>query len=232
MTHSTPPKPRRLRKNAPAPTAATTDSILRVGEGRGFVVEDADNDRLVITAAHCLPLFPPCASASSLEERTYQALLGPIGQKAIVWAECFFVDPIGDIAVLGPPDSQELSEQWEAYDALMKKLIPLPIGGAPRDGQGWLLSLDGHWFRCDVQQHGGPLWISNAAEGIVGGMSGSPILTYDGTAIGVLCTSGGTGEVHTEGGPNPRLMYHLPTRFLPRRYRAKPAPNSTHKRAL
>jgi hypothetical protein len=61
----------------------------------------------------------------------------------------------------------------------------------------------------------GPLWIADATEGIGGGMSGSPILADDGTAIGLLCTSGGTGEVHTEGGPNPRLMCHLPMRFLP-----------------
>jgi hypothetical protein len=73
----------------------------------------------------------------------------------------------------------------------------------------------------------GPLWIADATEGIGGGMSGSPILADDGTAIGLLCTSGGTGEVHTEGGPNPRLMCHLPMRFLPPRARLK-APQPKH----
>jgi hypothetical protein len=41
-------------------------AVLTVGEGRGFVVE-TDKQRLVITAAHCLPYFPPCASISNLD---------------------------------------------------------------------------------------------------------------------------------------------------------------------
>jgi hypothetical protein len=53
--------------------------IIRVGHGRGFVVEGADSRRLVITAAHCLPFFPPCHGASYLRERTYKTLLGPLG---------------------------------------------------------------------------------------------------------------------------------------------------------
>jgi hypothetical protein len=53
----------------------TIAAVLTVGGGRGCVVE-ADKQRLVITAAHCLPYFPPCASISQLEDRTYQALLG------------------------------------------------------------------------------------------------------------------------------------------------------------
>jgi hypothetical protein len=30
-------------------------------------------------------------------------------------AECLFADPIGDIAVLGPPDDQEFSEKHDGY---------------------------------------------------------------------------------------------------------------------
>jgi hypothetical protein len=52
--------------------------------------------------------------------------------------------------------------------------------------------------------------VSDATQGIVGGMSGSPILDGDGAAIGVVSTgSGGIDELHTEGGPNPYLTYHL-----------------------
>jgi len=54
------------------------------------------------------------------------------------------------------------------------------------------------------------LGVVDAAEGIVGGMSGSPIVANNGSAIGVICTSGGTSEVHTEGGGNPRLVGNLP----------------------
>jgi hypothetical protein len=74
-----------------------------------------------------------------------------------------------------------------------------------------LLSLKNRWFACTVRHFpNGMLSVSDAAEGIVGGMSGSPIITADGAAIGLVCLSGGTGKVHTEGGPNPRLMGNLP----------------------
>jgi hypothetical protein len=95
-----------------------TKAVLRVGEGRGFVVE-AHRHRYVITAAHCLPHFPPCHAQSYLQERTYAKLIAPLGKKPTVWAECVFVDPIADIAVLGTPDSQELCEQADEWDALI-----------------------------------------------------------------------------------------------------------------
>jgi hypothetical protein len=185
-------------------------AVITVGAGRGFVI-DGERHRLVITAAHCLPFFPPCASTSHREERTYEALLGPLGGRSTVWTECLFADPIGDIAVLGPPDNQVIGDQADAYKALVDAAVALPIAAAPKRGPAWLLSLDGRWCRCDVSHSNGPLWIWNALDGIEGGMSGSPILADDCWAIGVVCTSGRTpGEKHTEGGPNPQLVSNLP----------------------
>jgi len=57
-----------------------------------------------------------------------------------------------------------------------------------------------------VRHFGGPLWITHAAEGIRNEMSGSPIVTEIGTAIGVVCTAAAPWE----GGPNPRLTHNLP----------------------
>jgi Trypsin-like peptidase domain len=200
----------------------TTSAVITVGDGRGFVVEGEWETRLVITAAHCLPYFPPCHGASYLEERTYQALLGPLGEKPTVWAECLFTDPIADIAVLGSPDNQALTAEADAYDALMEASEALPVREMPDSknfGQvepAWLLSLDRRWFRCGVRLNRQALGIAGASEGIVGGMSGSPILADDGSAVGVVCTSGGlVGETtHTEGGPNPLLTRSLPGWFF------------------
>jgi hypothetical protein len=91
-----------------------------------------------------------------------------------VWAECLFADPIGDIAVLGSPDGQELNEEAAAYEALTDDAMPLAIAAAARDGEVWLLSLGGTWFQCNARHNGGALWIFDAADNIVGGMSGSP----------------------------------------------------------
>jgi hypothetical protein len=184
-------------------------AVVAVELGRGFVIETLQTP-LVITAAHCLPVFPPYGSFSCTEERTYKGILGQLGQTQSIWAECLFADPIGDIAVLGPPDDQKLPDAYEAYQALAEAMVPLGIADAPNEGPAWLLSLNGQWSRCMVRNDSGTLWISDAAAGIFGGMSGSPIIGDGETAIGVLVCSGGSGEVHTERGPNPSLLDKLP----------------------
>ena len=88
--------------------------------------------RYVITAAHCLPQLPPPHPTSYTEERTYAKLLSSIKRKRRgVWAECFFVDPVADLAVLGSPDNQALWGEAEAYNALTERAVPLPIGQLP-----------------------------------------------------------------------------------------------------
>jgi hypothetical protein len=164
-------------------------------------------------------------------------LLGPLGGERTVAAECVFVDPIADIAVLGSPDDQVLSEEAEAYEALIEDLPALSVKieadasddweeyhrhpGNPLKWQAWLISLDGRPQQCFVTHiPNGPLWIEGAAD-IAGGMSGSPILAEDGeTVVGVVCNSSGIGSgtsadpVSTEGGPNPRLAMNLPGRLM------------------
>jgi hypothetical protein len=51
-------------------------AIIRVGDGRGFVVRDARGNYFVITAAHCLPHLPPAHAVAQYYERTYGRLLG------------------------------------------------------------------------------------------------------------------------------------------------------------
>ncbi len=228
-------------------------SILRVGGGRGFVI-DKNGARFVITAAHCLTApvtvrgdiaskgatLPPAHGASYSEDRTYPRLLGPLGAKPRVPAECLFVDPVADLAVLGRVDNQELPNEALAYDKLVEALDPLPLGNLTfgyrrhpggsltvdgrtvkvkgfvdptpiAENDAWLLSLDGHWFRCRVASRGRSLWISEAEEDIRGGMSGSPILSPTRHAIGVVCTSASVGgKGSREGGPNPLLAAQLP----------------------
>jgi hypothetical protein len=181
--------------------------VITAGSGRGFVVEGA-GERLVITAAHCLPSLPPAGPSFGPEARTYGPLLARLGEEPRAWAVCRFVDPIADIAVLGSPDNPHADD----YKALMGTATALSIGEpARRPVNFWapaqLLSLDAHrWFSCTVRHFGGPLWITHAAEVIRDVMSGSPIVTEIGTAIGVVCTAAAPWE----GGPNPRLSHNLP----------------------
>ena len=192
-----------------AATGQLKQAIIRVGEGRGFVVE-RKSGRCVITAAHCLPWLPPCCACSHLEERTYHRLLGLLGDHLMFAAECIFADPVSDIAVLANPDSQAFAEDAEAYEALMENTGSLRIDDMPDEAEAHLLSLDGQWISACASKRGGGIWLSNIRGGsIEGGMSGSPIVIGD-AAVGVVCVGGGaTGEPQTEGGPQPRLYSHL-----------------------
>jgi len=70
--------------------------------------------------------------ATAGKEAAFDLLLAPLGAEPSVSAECLFADPIGDIAVLGPPDGQELPDLWEAYDRLVESADTLMIADAPK----------------------------------------------------------------------------------------------------
>jgi hypothetical protein len=178
-------------------------------------------NRVIVTAAHCLPPLKYTPDASHDQwEWTFPDVLAPLGKQPAIMTECLFVDPVADLAVLGPPDDQELSDEAHAYETLVEAADVLPIAAFDADfgteAPAWLLSLDCEWFRCKASQYGGPLFITEAEEPIRGGMSGSPILNEAGEAIGLVSCSAGSGDpdTYTKGGPNPCLVRDLPTKFL------------------
>jgi len=185
-------------------------TVIQVGTsgGRGFFIE-AKEQRYVLTAAHCLDKLPPAHSMSYTQERTYANYLGLIGGPRDVWAQCLFVDPIADIAVLGEPDGQELFDESEAYCELAQQAVPFAIGklrfrykqfrlpdGTKAVGNrrassnAYLFSLDGDWFACRISSYGISLCATETAQSIEGGMSGSPIILKDGSAVGLISTDG------------------------------------------
>ena len=139
---------------------------------------------IIVTAAHCLPELPPAGGITYTYERTYAALLGALGGEAAVTAECLFVDPVSDLAVLVGPDSQELSAEADAFDALLEDREPIQLA-ASTDGvlDGAVLSLDNVWQLCQIVVNGRRLTVRGAA--IDGGMSGSPIVVGR-AAVGVV----------------------------------------------
>lgn len=200
--------------SAKAPGDGAKNAVVKVGGGRGSVVRGG-HDRYIITAGHCLPSMPPCIGASHDYERTYRKLVGPLGEsKPTIWAECLFVDPVSDLAVLGGPDNQSLSKEADAYAALTESVRPLRVGGAPSKAVVYVLTLDRRWIGCVATHVGGPLWLDALPESIEGGMSGSPIVDSTGAALGVVCLDGGS--------LSPRLTYHLPSGLLAKLAKARP----------
>jgi hypothetical protein len=189
-------------------------AIITAGDDRGFVISAPSGnlvDRFVVTAAHCLPKLPPRIAAMYSEEKTYPDFLGPLGEKPSVWAECLFVNPVDDIAVLGSPDNQTFFQESDDYEALIESTTPIRIAEAPENGRGWLFSLEGEWFPATLEYfNDGPFWVSKTAQPIAAGMSGSPIVSDGGAAIGIaaLATLGSrTEELSSQ---NPRLTRDLP----------------------
>jgi hypothetical protein len=141
--------------------------------------------------------------------------LGTItGKNNTVWAECRFVDPVADIAVLDGPDDQEYFEEAEAYDALVDDAPALPTS-SKLTANGWVLTLDCKWVQMPLRVFT-TMWGTSLAIGFTeAGMSGSPILNDQGKAIGVVAIGGeiisnGERKQDENQGPQPILARNLP----------------------
>ena len=134
-------------------------SVVSVGEGRGFVVEGAMDRRYVITAAHCLPSLPSCDGYASQSDNTCKELLGPLNTLPALWAKCLFADPVSDIAVLGAPDGQHFPDQYDAYEMFAERLAPFIVSDLPGvkvESSAMVLSLDRQWLACSAMYAGHP----------------------------------------------------------------------------
>jgi hypothetical protein len=161
-------------------------AVVTVGAGRGFVMQTA-HERLILTTARCLPHLSSPDAGSDFRDRTFFDLLGPLQSDPAVSAECLFVDPIADVAVLGGPKSLRDAEK-DAYTALVETSATLRIGVLTAPCQVWLLTLEGRWERCRVRTStvGRALTVVGANQGLAPGTSGSPILSPEGAALGLV----------------------------------------------
>jgi S1-C subfamily serine protease len=186
------------------PTWATTveNAMVRVGEGgRGFIVRVDDDQSYVVTAAHCLPVIPEPHPGRYTEEATYGNLVCALSgaDDSRVTVEAVFVDVIADLAVLGEPDSQALSDEHDRFLDFMGSRPAVEVGsptgvrpsplGRPTS-PGWLLGGAGQtWHQAQVTRYRKTLsLVASDQTAYAPGTSGSPILDANGNAIGVVST--------------------------------------------
>jgi hypothetical protein len=181
------------------------NSVVRVGDGCGFVVEGQSGKRFVVTAARCLRRLPLYEENPDHRDWIYRDLIGPFD--AAVTVACMFIDLVADLAVLGSPENWELDEVVEAFEALVASAPAIPIASNPeihafRPKEGARLpSFDGSWSACEIIATDRGVLIERPVN-IDTRMYGSPIVNDDGAAIGLVS--------HEYGGPYPFLAPHLP----------------------
>jgi len=188
-------------------------AVVRVGDGRGFVVAGIEERRYVITAARCLPRLPTPRVFREVEEGTLPQIIGTLGSEPMVWAQLCFVDPMSDVAVLCEPDA--LPDELERYEVFTGAVEPVPIGAPPEtlpshlwtaetETSAYVLSLNGRWQPVTVQYGGRFVVVQKGSGKIKGGRSGSPIINNSSEAIGIIST----------GEKNPSVMDCLPRWLL------------------
>ena len=212
---------RQSSERIPAHIAKLASAVVRVADGRGFLIEiDDEPHPVVVTASHCLPQLP-----EPLGPAIYPDVISAIGKKPTIAAECYFVDPIADVALLGciAPDVEATSAA--AYERFVEGRARFSIGEASdvdlslddlsaQSEPAWVLSLSGRWSACRCMAFGGPLCLEDVRVGIRPGMSGSPILNDHGEAVGVICIGHGPDGSSPDSNGNPRLTHHLPGRIV------------------
>jgi len=122
----------------------------------------------------------------------------------------YAVEPVADIAILGPPDYQEFSDDADAFEAFCEATSPVPVSAADFPFKVpvrvLLLTHHGTWIEGTATRYGlrdalpGACLALKTEADIEGGSSGGPIIDRAGQLVGI--TSHGT---RTGGMPSPHL---------------------------
>ena len=151
----------------------------------------------ILTAAHCIRWEG--TGSMALGDWYVETIRTSDGARHMV-SPCA-VEPVMDIAVLGAVDSQEMSEECDAFEKFCEATEPVPVStndfpqcdlSEPQDA--WpvvpvhVLTHRGTWITGGARRIGAPhgnVWVTFDAQ-IEGGTSGGPVIDDDGRLVGVI----------------------------------------------
>jgi hypothetical protein len=191
------------------------------GFGRGVLV----GGQLIVTAAHNVLIQLEQTGRRPLADTLMGLGLGDHAKLPIetahgrLFVAPLVIEPVADIAVLGPLDEQAFWEDVQAYEAWCEAVTPvaLCVDDLPlrQPVPVTVLTHRGTWLAGTAEQWGAEdsrLWVT-VPDGIEGGTSGSPIVNMHGAIVGIVSQFGG-GEADTvergRTGPAPRPHLTLP----------------------
>jgi hypothetical protein len=186
-----------LKKNIQHQVAGATVTLLGKG-GQGVLVTNG----FILTAAHCISANYDGRMAQGdyfIEE--IETTRGKL--KATPYA----VEPVSDIAVLGPLDDQEFCDEVTQFEDFCEKTKPLRLclkKFAWRfEFPIWIYTHKKTWIKGKAENFSikkNPSTISiKTDKNIEGGTSGSPIINEQGELVAVVSTGGGNLEVDHDG---------------------------------
>jgi hypothetical protein len=192
--------------------------------GRGVLVPGG----FILTAAHCVSW--ELSGRMALGYDFLEPAVTAAGRKLRL--SVYAVEPVQDIAVLGPPDNQHLPDDADAFDEFCARTAPVPpfrgrmapADVRPRYGPRHyelpvlMLNRDGRWV-------GGLAQVTRPDQADVflrigrrmqGGASGGPIVTAAGELVATVSQGNQARVALTPGGPaefdasGPRPLFALP----------------------
>lgn len=182
------------RKNSLRPSVADriARAIVRISRlgGHGVVVPGG----FVVTAAHCIGWT--AEGWMALGDHYTEEIVVADGRNLKV--RPLALEPVSDLAVLGAIDEQEFPKERDAWDSFCEATEPVPLAldefrvGIPRDA--FLFTHNkGMILPCRATQWtlGAATLDMEADAGVEGGTSGCPVVTREGTLLGVLSTAAG-----------------------------------------
>ena len=170
--------------------------------GQGVLVEG----NMIFTAAHCINFS--CEGGLVLGDWKVVSVETPLGS---IRTAPIAIEPINDIAALGPMDNQEFSADADSFEAFCEQTRAVPIcRREPKIFAPFPVMIRTHtsdWISgtAELCRDGAPVLFVDADEQVLGGTSGGPIINCSGELVGIVSNFSEACPECTGSSPRPHL---------------------------